>query len=65
MGQQLAPHQPQMLAWPAVPGAASPEDPLVSAGLGGLSGCLLSTPPVRGALCPAPYQPHVTEALGR
>lgn len=64
MGQQLAPSQPQMLAWSAVPGAASPEDPLAGAG-GGCLGCLLSTPTVQGALCPARYQPHVTETLGR
>lgn len=57
MGQRLAPSQPQMLAWAAVPGAASPEDPL-----GRVWGCGLFA--VQEALCPAPPGPHLAKTHG-
>ena len=52
-----------MLAWAAVPGAASPEDPLGRVGRGLLG--LFAEP---SALCRRPcvlYQPHLTKTFGR
>lgn len=62
-GQQLALSQPQMLAWAAVPGAASPRDPL--AGQAEQAGGCWALGTVQGALSSPAYQPHLTKTIKR